>query len=115
MRRRVAALFALLCVAAMPFELLAPDVHDADGIAASVLGGGDQGHRGTNPSGEPADRIPLPTHSTHVDHCAHAHLAGLIAAEVTPQSSVARSSVPDTPSQRLLSVSAPPHQRPPIA
>ena len=115
-RRRVAALFALLCIVAMPFELLMPDVHDADGVAAAqVVGAGDEGNPAPSPRSVPDDSEPLPTHSTHVDHCTHAHLAGLRTPDATTESPVARSRVPDAPSRRPLSVSVPPRKRPPIA
>lgn len=115
-RRRVAALFALLCIVAMPFELLVPDVHDADGIAAAqVVGASDEGNPATSPRGVPDDPAPLPTHSTHVDHCTHAHLAGLGTPDATAQSPMARSRVPDAQSLKLLSLSVPPRKRPPIA
>lgn len=115
MRRRGAALFALVCVVAMPFELMVPDVHDADVAATLVVSMSDQGHPPANASDTPEERVPLPSHSGHVDHCTHAHVLGLGFADATLQASVADSRVPDAPSQTLLSVSRPPHRRPPIA
>lgn len=115
-RRRVAALFALLCVLAMAFERFAPDEHVVDHNAAElVVGAGDQGHAAATPSGAPAEHVPLPSHSGHVDHCTHVHLVGLIGAPASGNPRVWHASVPDTPSQRLPSVSSPPRQRPPIA
>lgn len=114
-RRRLAALFALSCVVAMPFEVVAPDVHDVDTEATPVVRTSDQGHSPAKSGGSQDERVPLPSHPGHVDHCTHAHLLVLGVTEAASQASLVRSRVPDARSALPRSVSLSPHQRPPIA
>ena len=109
---RVAALLALLSVLT-PLEPLLPDAHDRDAVVATLDGG-----EASVPSGHHRQTAPVqtPEHRTHVDHCTHAHLLALSVSgqQPRPYDPPVRQAI-DTSSPRLESVSAAPHQRPPIA
>lgn len=110
--RRGIALLALLSILT-PLELLVPDAHDGDAVAAAL----DQPAASVLAPGQ-HQNVPLPTpdHRTHVDHCSHAHLLTVVSREqaLGPGGPYA-DQLFDTAAPWLESVSAAPHQRPPIA
>ena len=109
---RGAALLALLSVLT-PLEPLLPDAHDGDAVAATLDAG--DAHVPSDRQHQSAPG-PTPEHPSHVDHCSHAHLLAVSVREQAAGPYVPPASEAfDTSSPRLESVSAPPHQRPPIA
>lgn len=107
-QRRVIALLFGLCIVATQGEFLLPDVHDTDGSVAQLAATGTDGQA---PDGPPA---PRPSHAAHVDHCTHVHVFASDDRPVEPSIYVAATGTPESSSDRLLSVSASPHLRPPI-
>ena len=82
--RRLTALLVAVCVVAGPVEAFAvPDVHDGDAPAASHAGQPVQtAAQRTSPAplsgkGGSQSGTPASEHTTHVDHCAHGHVAGI--------------------------------------
>ncbi|NUR33898.1 MAG: hypothetical protein HOQ30_07805 [Gemmatimonadaceae bacterium] len=117
-------MLVVLGVLLAPMEQLLPDAHDADAPVteqARMDHGGSRGVGGAlaDVSNLPGDHQELPPqspiHATHVDHCAHGHLLTLAGAAGTGTDRTAPPDAYDLSSQRLASISLPPHKRPPIA
>ena len=120
----IAALVVMVGALSAPIEHLLPDAHDADasGRSGTAIAGGGSGtgvtslHHASEPAGDQRDVPPQgPVHSTHVDHCAHAHVLALDAqARAYTAATPARDPF-DLTSQRPVSISLAPDLRPPIA
>lgn len=118
--RRTVAFLALLGVVAMPSEVLTPDVHDGDfGRSVSVLTAEDAGAP-TSRAPEQGPDLPssndqAPGHTSHAEHCGHAHVFVLAPAPSCP----AQTALPVVALRGLTvlpaSVPRSPEQRPPIA
>ena len=87
--RRLTALLVAVCIVAGPVEAAIPDVHDGDAPAASHGGQPVQtAAEATSPAPLSDTRgsqngTPASEHTTHVDHCAHGHAAGIADARST--------------------------------
>ncbi len=125
--RLVTALLAAVCLLVSPLEALAvPDVHDGDLAAighaaterqAGVAGSGpvqQQSESVPQPGSQSRDTLPS-GHTTHVDHCVHGHLPGLMDVRLSPLPPNHLTSVIGDPAQLHESVVLSPLQRPPIA
>lgn len=114
-------MFVVLGVLLAPMEHLLPDAHDADATVTERVRLEQSARSSTavaDPHAIPADRgggpSQPPIHASPVDHCAHGHLLTLACIERAAPGRVTPPDAYDLSSQRLLSVSLPPHQRPPI-
>lgn len=106
-------------------EQLLPDAHDAGAtvVSQSEIDRGEPGDhggaaavQGSNTAGDRHELPPqLPVHATHVDHCAHSHLLTLADDANTTDGCAIPADAYDLSSQKLASISLPPHKRPPIA
>jgi hypothetical protein len=114
-RRVVALLFSVVLLLG-PLELSIPDVHDGDAIPVAVTGDGAgqdvQSGFATDPSFAPESG---PTHSHHVDHCAHAHGDGVPAAVAFWLSGSDVFATPHSPDPAISDGEIVPHDPPPIA
>ncbi|HWE42471.1 MAG TPA: hypothetical protein VG432_08195 [Gemmatimonadaceae bacterium] len=123
--RAFVALAVMVGVLFTPVERLLPDVHDGDAcatietaswsgevpvVSAAQLASADG-------SGQGDQRLPLeaPIHTSHVDHCAHAHLLTLAASPRLDAEPVSSPGPFELGSRRPASITLAPHQRPPIA
>lgn len=111
-RRRAAALLAALCVLGAQAEYLLPDEHDGHATAEEVVIGAASEDSPTTPTDVPASQ---PGHTVHVEHCVHAHVFATGALPNENNSFTMVAGTPETLSQKLASISAAPHRRPPIA
>jgi hypothetical protein len=108
-----------------PIELLLPDAHDGDApatvgtvdwtanapLANRVLLAAADG------AGQGDQQLPLqlPVHTTHVDHCAHAHLLTLVVAPRLTAAPIPSPEPFELGRSRPASITLAPHLRPPIA
>lgn len=136
MRRRVTAVFLMLCLAFFSAEALVADVHDGDAGATrpQLVGQSSSGAPfaktvvASRPGASPAvaqdppngetDELPsgAPAHAQHVCHCVHAH--GLVdpAADAAVASEEFHLSAPTVRGLRTpASLGREPQLRPPIA
>ena len=109
--RRTATILAAATVCAAQVELLIPDAHDGDSSAANVVAQFDHGPRSAEETGAPAQEA---AHGLHVDHCAHAHVFAVHAAnsDTGPLKAGTRA---ETTTMVLTGITMSPHRRPPIA
>ncbi|MHB8837825.1 MAG: hypothetical protein ACYC7F_02610 [Gemmatimonadaceae bacterium] len=118
--RRAVAVLALLGLVAMPAETMSPDIHDGDAAvststAAASMADEATGHAvGQDRDGSPAES-PAPGHSTHVEHCGHAH----VFVQATPIACATDAGLPEVELSGMTGIPASvprsPEQRPPIA
>ena len=116
-------MFVVLGVLLAPMEHLLPDAHDGDAAITEqarldrTTAGSSDAVADVHAMPGDHDGIPqqLPIHATHVDHCAHGHVLTLASVASAAADRVTPPDAYDLSSQRLASVSLPPHKRPPIA
>jgi hypothetical protein len=122
--RAFAAMIVVLGVLLAPMEQMLPVAHVADAPVAEqarIDHSGSQvvGGAIADVNNLPGDHQELPPqspiHATHVDHCAHGHLLTLAGVAGAGADRAAPPDAYDLSSQRLASISLPPHKRPPIA
>lgn len=119
--RRGWALVVGLAFASAFFETAVPDIHDGDASIVSLGQGAVDAHL-PEPSLAPTDtRNPAPapggapSHSTHVDHCAHGHTANTAFGFEMPTPTDWRHARPNCAAATLASIARGPQPRPPIA
>lgn len=109
--RRLVAIFAGAAVLAMSFEVVLPDIHDDDAVAAVVAAA----PSGLEHSERPVPATPVSGHSFHVDHCSHGHPLATMEPAVSGGVALMGHRAIAALTVAPPAVFAPPRFRPPIA